>query len=122
VKTVKLDHFLEGKKVDFIRMDIEGYEKEALMGLEQTLKSNRAPKYFFIEIHCLALNNKGSSAREIVNYLKNYGYSVKKAFYRGSLKKTAQSTEELLNHPYLEKGYWETFFEKNESFSNNSNL
>jgi len=112
VKIIKLDDFLKDKKVDFIRMDIEGYEKEALMGLEQNLKSDRAPKYFFIEIHSVALNQKGSSAREIINYLKKYGYFVRQSFYRGSLRKTAQSTEELLNHPYLEKGYWETFFQR----------
>jgi len=122
VRIIKLDDFLKDKKVDFIRMDIEGYEKEALMGLKETLNSARAPKYFFIEIHCLALNKKGSSAGEIINYLKNYGYFVKKAFYRGTLKKTAESTEELLNNPYLEKGYWETFFQKNESIGYNSNI
>jgi len=110
VKVVKLDNFLADKRVDFIRMDIEGYEREALLGLKETLRSEKAPKYFFIEIHSLALNKKGSSTKEFVEYMSGFGYEVKKSFYRG--KKSVNSTRELLDHPLREAGYWETFFEK----------
>lgn len=112
VEIIKLDDFLKNKKVDFIRMDIEGYEKEALKGLENTLSKKDAPKYLFIEIHSVFLHKKNSSAEEIIKYLEKSGYSVIKGFYRGYSKIAVDNTSELLNHSYLEKGYWETFFQR----------
>jgi len=111
VEIIKLDDFLKNKKVDFIRMDIEGYEKEVLKGLENTLSKEDAPKYLFIEIHSVLLHKKNSSAEKIIRYLEEFGYSVTKGFYRGCSKIVVDNTPELLNHSYLEKGYWETFFQ-----------
>jgi FkbM family methyltransferase len=111
VKVVRLDNFFAEKKLDFIRMDVEGYELEILKGAEELLKRPVPPKHFFIEVHSELLHKKDSSAREIIEYLGQYGYQVTKSFYRGNSKVVASSTEELLSHPLLEKGYWETFFE-----------
>jgi len=110
VEIIKLDDFLKNKDVDFIRMDVEGYEKEILRGIEETMKTQH-PKHFFIEIHSELLHKKNSSAGEILEYLNNFGYEVIRSFYRGSSKTMVSSTKELLNHPLLEVGYWETFFE-----------
>ena len=38
IKTVSLDEILNGKRVTFIKMDIEGAEYNALLGAEQTIK------------------------------------------------------------------------------------
>jgi FkbM family methyltransferase len=110
VEMVTLDDFLKDKKVDFIRMDVEGYEREILKGAENAFRSGILPKYFFIEVHSELLHKKSSSAEEIIRFMKGFGYEAVKSFYRGGSKIVANSTEELLNHPYLEKGYWETFF------------
>jgi FkbM family methyltransferase len=110
VEVIKLDEFLKDKKVDLIRMDIEGYELEVLKGLRYTLNSYNAPQYFFIEVHSELLYKQGYSAGEIIKYLENFGYSVTKSFYRGSSEVSVNNTRDLLSHPYLEKGYWETFF------------
>ena len=110
VEIIKLDDFLENKTVDFIRMDVEGYEKEILKGMEGTMKTQH-PKHFFIEIHSELLHKKDSSAREILDYLNKFGYEVIKSFYRGNSKTAASDAKELLTHPLLETGYWETFFE-----------
>lgn len=49
VKTTTVDDFLGGKrKPDIVRMDIEGFEVEALLGMKKTLKS---PLLLFIEVH-----------------------------------------------------------------------
>ncbi len=111
VDVVRLDDFFANKEIDFIRMDVEGYEREILRGSEKLLTRKNPPKNFFIEVHSELLHKKDSSAREIIEYLKQYGYEVIKSYYRGSSTIFAASTEELLNHPLLEKGYWETFFE-----------
>lgn len=110
VEIIKLDDYLKDKEVDFIRMDVEGYEKEILKGLEMTMQTKH-PKHFFIEIHSDLLHKKSSSAKEVLNYLNKFGYEVIKSFYRGKSEIFADNTEKLLSHPLLEKGYWETFFE-----------
>jgi len=99
------------KKVDFIRMDVEGYEGEILKGAENILSSNRKPKYFFIEVHSELLHKKNSSARDIVEFLGKYGYEIHKSFWRGGSEFVASSKAEMLEHELLEVGYWETFFE-----------
>ncbi|MFH1590554.1 MAG: FkbM family methyltransferase [archaeon] len=51
VKTVKVDDFLKGKKpVNLIRMDIEGYECEAIDGMINTLKTSPSLK-IMMEVH-----------------------------------------------------------------------
>jgi FkbM family methyltransferase len=90
-------------KVDFIRMDVEGYEDEILKGIDFTNK----PKCFFIEVHSELV--KGG-AKGIVHFMAKRGYEVRKGFWRGSSVQV-NSVNEMLNHPKLEIGYWETFFE-----------
>jgi len=111
VEITTLDDFLRLKEVDFIRMDVEGYEFEILRGGQVALAHPNKPKIFFIEVHSELLYTKGSSARAIVELLGGFGYAVRKSFWRGKAHVAVESTEALLNHPKLEIGYWETFFE-----------
>ncbi len=111
VDIVRLDDFFAEKDLDFIRMDVEGYELEILKGAEKLLERKNPPKHFFIEVHSELLHKKDSSAKEIVENLRRHGYEVIKSYYRGSSKIQVADTEALLSHPLLEKGYWETFFE-----------
>lgn len=111
VSVITLDDFLADKQVDFIRMDVEGYELEILKGARAALAKDPKPKFFFIEVHSELLHKKQSSAKEIIILLKEYGYEVKKSFWRGSGAVSVASTEAMLSHPQLEIGYWETFFE-----------
>jgi len=112
VEVLTLDNFLADKEVDFIRMDVEGYEREILRGAEKVFSEGKCPRYLFIEVHSDLLHKKGSSAREIIMWLRERGYGVRKSFWRGKKKKSVQSVEEMLAHPLLEIGYWETFFER----------
>jgi FkbM family methyltransferase len=93
-------------KVDFIRMDVEGYEDEILKGIDFKHKPNK-PKYFFIEVHSELV--KGG-AEGIVHFMSKRGYEVRKGFWRGS-NVQVNSVNEMLRHPNLNVGYWETFFE-----------
>lgn len=57
IRTITLDEFLEDKRpVDYIRMDIEGYEIEALEGMNRVLGSNR-PLTLYFELHPIFLKN-----------------------------------------------------------------
>lgn len=111
VNVITLDEFMEDKKVDFIRMDVEGYEKEILKGFTKLLKlEEKRPRYFFIEVHSELLHKKNSSARDILESLRECGYEVRKSFWRGG-DIIVTSMDQMLNHELLEVGYWETFFE-----------
>lgn len=111
VNVITLDEFMKDKKVDFIRMDVEGYEGEILKGAEKALAEGNRPKYFFIEIHSELLHKKKSSAKDIVEYLGRFGYEVKKSFWRGHKDTQVSSSKDMLAHPLCEVAYWETFFE-----------
>ncbi|MDR0650142.1 MAG: FkbM family methyltransferase [Candidatus Peribacteria bacterium] len=39
INIVKLDDLLKGQSIDFIKMDIEGFEREAIQGMKQILKT-----------------------------------------------------------------------------------
>ena len=111
VEVTTLDDFLRGKTIDFVRMDVEGYELEILKGGAAALSTEYKPKLFFIEVHSALLHKKNSSGREIIESLGRYGYEVVRSFYRGQAKISVDSAEKMLKHPLLENGYWETFFE-----------
>lgn len=52
VETVSLNEYFKDKRVDFIKMDIEGQEKQALLGADKILKRDR-PKLLISAYHYL---------------------------------------------------------------------
>ena len=50
VRALKMDNLLQNEAVTYIKMDVEGAEKQALSGLEQHIKSDR-PKMFIAAYH-----------------------------------------------------------------------
>lgn len=50
VRALKMDNLLQNEAVTYIKMDVEGAEKQALSGLEQHIKSGR-PKMFIAAYH-----------------------------------------------------------------------
>jgi len=52
VKTTTLDEFLENKPpINFVRMDVEGYETKVIEGAIKTLAKTKPPLKLFIEFH-----------------------------------------------------------------------
>ncbi|MBU0628100.1 MAG: FkbM family methyltransferase [Nanoarchaeota archaeon] len=77
VRTTKIDSFLEGKrKVDLIRMDIEGYECEVIDGAMKTLESADYPLKLIIEIHPPYYNKKNNFGSRLENLFKA-GFRIK---------------------------------------------
>ncbi len=80
--SITLDQFCEEnsiQSIDFLKIDVEGYEMNVLKGLSDMLGCLNVES-IFIEIVEKHLQNAGSSSEELVNYLKclNYhGYSIK---------------------------------------------
>lgn len=78
IETVTLDSFLEGKekKIDVIKMDVEGAECLALSGMDKILKENKDLK-MFVEFFPLLIRKMGSSPREFIRkILEEYCFSV----------------------------------------------
>lgn len=52
VQTISLDEFLEGKRITFIKMDIEGAEWDALHGAERIIREQK-PRLAISVYHCM---------------------------------------------------------------------
>ncbi len=72
VKVKKGDDILRNQNPDFIKMDIEGFECNALNGMSQTLA--RCHPVIVTEISETNLAECNASVSELVSILKNAGY------------------------------------------------
>lgn len=92
-----------GSKIDFIKMDIQGFEMQAVQGMRRTLEQNRNVK-ILSEFWPYGLKRAGSSAEEYFNFLERMGFSCflleKSSLQALSLKK-ARSLEGLGEEHYF---------------------
>lgn len=65
------------KQIDFIKIDVEGYEHHVLLGAEETINKHRPA--FFIELVDEFLKDQGSSAKALVEFLEQKKYSITNA-------------------------------------------
>jgi FkbM family methyltransferase len=75
-KFIKIDDFIVENKIneiDLIKIDIDGYELEALQGMNNVLK-NFNP-YFLIEINHAA-KTRNTTEQQIIDYMKSYNYKI----------------------------------------------
>ncbi len=80
VKTYDLGNYLKNKKrIDLIRMDIEGHEIEVFDSLITFSKNinNYLPKKIIFETHFGIYKKKKESVKEIFNKIFNIGYKIK---------------------------------------------
>ena len=68
IDLITIDAFTEstGLKVDFIKIDVEGYELNCIRGAVNTIKDNRPA------IFCEAINK--NITNEVVSFLSDLGY------------------------------------------------
>ena len=96
VKIQKGDNFLsEFDKIDFIKIDVEGYEFEVLKGLKKTIIKNKP--IFLIEIE----KRHSKKFLKVFKFLKKYSY---KAYYVNRLYKLKK----------IDLNNLKVFFEKNQ--------
>ena len=71
VKTVTIDEFCknEGITLDFIRMDIEGFEVEVFQGMKETFENAKSGFMVFLELHPHAYSEQRSFSNEIQKLL-----------------------------------------------------
>lgn len=77
VRVLPLSKGLEGlpvKKVDVIKIDVEGFEQNVLKGCEDIIRRDRP--VLFVELDDDNLLENGGSARSLINYLASLDYDV----------------------------------------------
>jgi FkbM family methyltransferase len=75
IDAISIDDYLKGEKVDFIKMDIQGFEMEAMKGMKETLKKNPKAK-MISEFWPYGLRKAGSSVTEYYKLLQNLNFNI----------------------------------------------
>ena len=75
IEAVSIDSYLKDEKVDFIKMDIQGFEMEAMKGMKATLKNNPNVK-MISEFWPYGLRKAGSSLRDFFTLLKELNFKI----------------------------------------------
>lgn len=77
VKSCALDELFCGKRVDIIKLDVEGYEGRVLSGARKLLSMKKtSPRFILIEVHPYAWGGYGATWEGILEILDSCGYSV----------------------------------------------
>ncbi|UCC94663.1 MAG: FkbM family methyltransferase, partial [Candidatus Omnitrophota bacterium] len=79
IQSKTLDSVFHNKRVDVIKIDVEGYEGKVLLGARNLLKRKKGyPRAIFIEVHPYVWKELETTAEELVSLLTNAGYKVEK--------------------------------------------
>lgn len=83
IPIVSLDRFLQNKKVDFIKIDVEGFEQDVLLGMDDTIKQFNPTIYMEFNSYCL-IAFKNSCPRQLVDIIRDkfsYCFCMKDNLY-----------------------------------------
>jgi|SRR3972149_1629278 len=75
VSQVKLDSLLVAKKIDFIKMDVQGYEDKCLEGMQQIINKNKN-LLIFTEFWPKGLKDAGTDPLGLINKIKSLGFKI----------------------------------------------
>ncbi len=75
IKTIQLDEIIKNRKVDFIKIDVEGHEIPVLSGLKQTIKNNDK-MVMLIEFNPELQERAGYHPKVLLKTLKNLEYDM----------------------------------------------
>ncbi len=75
VKVAALDEILAGQPVDFVKMDVQGWEWEVLNGMQDTLASNPSLRIYF-EFWPYGLVKAGCEPLKLLMYLDKLGFDL----------------------------------------------
>jgi FkbM family methyltransferase len=70
------DFFLHGDGFDVVKMDIEGAEFNALLGMKSILANSTRRITMFVECNSSALGAAGKSAQDLILLLRNAGFDI----------------------------------------------
>ncbi len=92
-----LDNLFKNKRIDFIRMDVEGYEFHIFKGASQLIKNNPQIK-IFLEFH--ANHFTKPEREEFIDFLKEHNLEVKYFFSGNRNKFKKREYDDIRNAMY----------------------
>ncbi len=99
VKVITLDSFCEKnniQNIDLLKIDVEGFEKEVLLGANNLLK-NKKIKFIIFEISKVVLESLGRKHSEVFDILTDYGFKI----YNSDHKEVKRADLKSINHQDL---------------------
>ena len=102
VECTTVDDFLDGRKIDVVKLDVEGAELEALRGMRRTL-TETSQVAMFVECNPTSLASAGASVRELLDELDALQFEARLIDERQ--RSLLPITSELLK-PELADGKW----------------
>lgn len=102
VAAVTLDELFADKVIDFLKIDVQGWEAEALAGAKEVLQRNRDIILMF-EFWPYGLRSAGTEPAEMLRFLSSVGFSLR----RIKQDKLVQLDLSALPDPSRKLAYWD---------------
>jgi len=103
VQTTTLDDFLEklgNPKIDFLKIDIEGGEISAMMGMKKTIANNKKIMAM-VEFNTRTISASGKKPSDYIRDLSSFGFIVKEINSKGQLKDIDEKTYKIAEENYV---------------------
>lgn len=96
-----IDHFLvtehiNPSEIDFLRMDIEGYEAMVLQHLYTLLAGRTKPLKLFIELHPSSLEQWGWTLEKLLEYIMGLGFVVRSVVHENARDEEGRIVDKLV--------------------------
>jgi len=77
IDVVTLDSVFRGKRIDVLKIDVEGYERTVLSGADNVLRTpGLRPRAVFVEVHPYAWQSPRTEGASLLRLLNGAGYRV----------------------------------------------
>ena len=76
VKSVTLDNFFREVPIDVLKIDVEGFEQEVILGARDLLSGARAPRLVFVEAHPYNWRLCDTTSDSLLTRLRDFGYAT----------------------------------------------
>ncbi len=77
VECITLDRVFENRRLDILKVDVEGYEEMVLKGATNLLSdASRSPRVIYVEVHPYAWSGLGTDSSSLLSLLASFNYRV----------------------------------------------
>jgi FkbM family methyltransferase len=97
VRTIRVDDLIYDENIDFIKMDIEGFEYFAIDGMRKLLR--RSKPVIMSEFHPDSIRESGANPRDIFTMMRILDYNYPIICLTGEIIHTYERLEEVTNDP-----------------------
>ena len=109
IDAIAIDDYLNGQVVNFIKMDIQGFEMSAVKGMDKTLESHDLK--ILSEFWPYGMRKAGTSVLEYFQFLKQYNFYIYLIDTNTLTELTEEKVKSFLDLP--ESSYMNIFASKN---------